>query len=206
MIHKEKLFSLIFVIALAGVPAPLLKAQSLDFSSHTNTGQNWGTIADEQDEPYTRIGINAGITICSGAQGPGLTVGIYDVGGSRAGVDLGGYIMQSDFFTWGADAALIIRTIKNLYAKAGMGVFSCKDRRVSIGEQPGTFGLCPGIGLTYVIGKHLNLGVYARFMPETKIRSNSMVPTSVDKEYPFAEEVVAIKSGLAPSVTIGWIF
>lgn len=206
MIHKEKLISLIFAIALTGVTTPLLKAQSLDFSSHTNTGQNWGTIADEQDEPHTRIGVNAGITICADAQGPEFTVGIFDLGGSWAGVELGGYIMPSDFFTWGMDAALMIRTIKNLYAKAGIGAFNCKDRRGSIGEQTGTFGICPGLGLTYVIGKHFNLGVYARFMPETKIRSNSMVPTSVGIEYPFAEEVVAIKSGLAPSVTIGWIF
>lgn len=194
MIYKERIFSLIIVFSLLYFLTPLLNAQELAISDKG------------QEEPHTVIGVNVGMTICSGIEGPELTVGLFDLGGSRAGVEFGGYVSPKSYFTWGVDASFMLRLVTNLYAKAGIGTFCCKDRKVEIGAQEGTLGLCPGLGLTYVIGRHLNLGVYSRFMPETRIRSNSMISTSVGKEYPFAEEVVAINRGLAPSVTIGWIF
>lgn len=158
-------------------------------------------------EPQTRFGVNAGVTFGSGIFGPDLALSIYDLGGRRIGVEIGAYMFDLNDLSFGVDASLAVRIYNNLYAKAGMGIYRIPNEQHGYGVWQDTYGICPNVGLSYVIGNHFNLGFCIRYMPETKVRSIDRVSTSINnRDYLFAEEVVAIKRGVAPSITIGWIF
>lgn len=135
---------------------------------------------------------------------PGGAIGLYDLGGSRIGVELGGYLCPAlpSASLMGADAALVIRAAKGIYPKLGVGFFSCKSTEQS---DSATQGLCAGAGLTFLLGSHFCIEVGAKYYPAVKVGGLESVTTSgVSYDFPTTTDILA--GGIAPEVRIGFVF
>lgn len=164
-------------------------------------------VSKKSYNPRTRFVIKAGASILDLKQlshtiAPGGAVGVYDVGGSRFGAEIGGYfcpgISGSSALLVGMDAGLVFRATKGIYPELGVGVFSCNSTE-------STQGLCAGASLNFLFGKHLCFEIGAKYYPEVKVRSEGSVST-LGVSYDFIGSIMAISEGIAPMIRIGWAF
>lgn len=164
-----------------------------------------------QYEPHTRFVIKGGASILDLKQAsktiaPGGAIGVYDIGGSLIGVEVGGYVCpglsSSTASLFGLDAALAIRAGRSFYPKAGVGFFSC---RPTDGTGATTKGMCAVAGLTFLIGGHFCLELGAKYYPAVKLRSAERYSTSgVSYEFPSSRQILG--GGIAPMVSLGLAF
>jgi hypothetical protein len=165
----------------------------------------------QTQEPRTRFVLKAGATVLDLKQfaktiSPGGSLGLYDIGGSRIGLEAGGYfcpgLSASSASLFGLDASLVIRLSDSVYPKAGVGFFSCSSTDGS-GSQ--TKGLCGGLGLNFLLGGHFCLEIGAKFYPVVKLSGTETYSTAgVTYAFPTVREV--LPGGIAPMVSIGYAF
>ena len=179
--------------------------------AQVNESNHDATLPEKTYEPRTRFVLKAGASILDLGQipqtlAPGAAIGLYDLGGSRIGIEAGGFFCPglSGLSTslMGLDAGLVIRGAKGIYPKLGVGLFSCKSI-----EQNGTAtkGLCAGGGITFLLGGHFCIELGAKYYPAVKVSDSETVSTAgVSYEFPASREVLA--GGIAPEIRIGWAF
>ena len=164
------------------------------------------------DNPSARIILKAGVSILDLKQfsqsiAPVVGVGLYDLAGSRFGTEVGLYFCPglSDGFAslFGIDADLVFRAGEGLYAKAGVGFYSCSSKN---GDGAVTKGICAGLGLTYFWGGHLCLGAGVKFFHPSAILSGTEKVTTFGAIYEFPYSRTVVNAGIAPIVSIGWAF
>jgi hypothetical protein len=134
---------------------------------------------------------------------PGVSLGLYDIGGSPVGAEVGAYVCSGlpDASVFGMDASLAFRVANGVYPKAGVGFFSCSPKDSS---SKGTNGLCAGLGLAFLAG-HFCLEAGLKYYPEVKIKGTQALSTD-GVRYDFPSAVSALSGGIAPMVGIGWSF
>ena len=162
-------------------------------------------------EPRTRFVLKAGASILDLGQipqtlAPGMAIGLYDLGGSRIGIEAGGYLCPGlsalSASLMGLDAGLVIRVAKGIYPKLGVGLFSCRSTEQN---ETATNGLCAGAGLTFLLGGHFCIEVGAKYYPAVRVSGTETVSTAgTSYEFPSSREILA--GGLAPEIRIGWAF
>lgn len=161
------------------------------------------TPANNPEVIGSRFVLKAGLAVLDMKQfsktiSPGLSAGLYDIGGGRMGAEVGAYLCPGSAPLFGMDASVVFQVAKNVYPKAGIGFFSCKQSGEDVSA---THGLCAGIGLTYFMGKNLCLELGLKYYPTVKIHT---VETDAGHSYSSVREVLS--GGIAPSVSIGWAF
>lgn len=163
------------------------------------------------NEPHTRFVIKAGATIVDLKQfsqtiAPGASIGVYDLGGSPIGGEMGVYICPGlssvSASLFGADASLVFRAAENLYPKLGVGFFSCKSSETNTSTK----GMCVGGGLTYMVGGHFCLEAGVKYYPKVCVRGTEKVSTTPGASYEFPSDIQIISGGIAPFVSVGWAF
>ena len=162
-------------------------------------------------EPRTRFVVKAGATIIDLKQfsqtiAPGASIGVYDLGGSPIGGEMGVYICPGlssvSASLFGADASLVFRAAENLYPKLGVGFFSCKSSETNTSTK----GMCVGGGLTYMVGGHFCLEAGVKYYPKVCVRGTEKVSTTPGASYEFPSDIQIILGGIAPFVSVGWAF
>ena len=136
---------------------------------------------------------------------PGGSFGFYNLGGSRFGLETGGYFhpdVLSAISLIGFDASLVLRISKSVYPKIGVGYFSYTER----GRNTATHGLCAGGGMTFLLGRHFCLEVGARYFPEMSVHNNETVMTAPGVTYDFSSVKQLLSGGIAPVVSVGFAF
>jgi hypothetical protein len=129
---------------------------------------------------------------------PELAVGVYDLGGSRIGIEAGGYLYKG-ITMYGADASAILRIMKMLYLRAGAGYFSYTR------DTENTKGINATAGINILIAGHFCIDIGVRYFPEIQVMGTGTYSTAgVDYSIPAAETV--FKAGVAPSIKIGYAF
>jgi hypothetical protein len=162
-------------------------------------------------EPHTRFVIKAGASILdlnqmSQSIAPGAAIGIYDLGGSRIGGEIGvnmcSSLSASTASLFGVDAALVFRAAKNIYPKLGIGFFSCKSTEVN----DSTMGMCAGAGLSFLVGGHFCLELGTKYYPKVCVQGTETVSTTPGASYEFPSVKQILPGGIAPFVSLGWAF
>lgn len=171
------------------------------------------SIIDNQTyPPHTRVVIKAGASILDLKQvsqsiAPGCEIGLYDIGGSPFGGEIGAYLcsglQESSASLFGVDASLVYRVADKIYPKLGLGFFSCKP---SGNNASSTSGMCAGVGVTFLLGGHFCLEIGAKYYPEIRALSSETVTTSQGVSYEFPSVIQITNSGIAPFVSVGWSF
>ena len=136
----------------------------------------------------------------------GGSLGFYNLGGSRLGLEAGGYIcpdLLSSVSLFGIDASLVLRISKSVYPRIGMGYFSYTDKK---NNGATTLGLCAGGGLSFLLGGHLCLEVGTRYFPEITVHRFKTMPTSAGITYEFPSTKQLMSGGFNPFVSFGWAF
>ncbi len=166
--------------------------------------------AERLNEPRTRFVVKGGASILdlkqmSQSVAPGGAIGLYDIGGSPIGVEVGGYFCSglptSSLF--GADASIVARIAKGVYPKIGAGYFTCNPSESS---KTSTTGLCAIGGLTFVLGQHFCLEIGAKYYPVINLNGTEMVSTSQGVSYEFPSVDQILPGGIAPFVSVGVAF
>ena len=162
-------------------------------------------------EPHTRFVIKAGASVLDLNQlaqtiAPGGAIGLYDLGGSRIGLEVGGFLCPGlsslSASLMGLDAGLVIRAAKGIYPKLGVGFFSCKSTELT---DSATLGLSAGGGITFLLGGHFCVEVGAKYYPAVKVGGTETVSTA-GASYEFPSSPVILSGGIAPEVRIGFVF
>jgi hypothetical protein len=162
-------------------------------------------------EPRNRFVVKAGATIVDLKQfsqtiAPGASIGVYDLGGSPIGGEMGVYICPGlssvSASLFGADASLVFRAAENVYPKLGVGFFSCKSSETNTSTK----GMCAGGGLTYMVGGHFCLEVGVKYYPKVCVQGTERVSTTPGASYEFQSDIQIISGGIAPFVSVGWAF
>ena len=162
-------------------------------------------------EPHSRFVIKAGAAIVDLKQfsqtiAPGASIGIYDLGGSPVGGEMGVYICPGlssvSASLFGADASLVFRAAENIYPRLGVGFFSCKSSETNTSTK----GMCAGGGLTYMVGGHFCLEVGVKYYPKVCVQGTERVSTTPGASYEFPSDIQIISGGIAPFVSVGWAF
>lgn len=163
-------------------------------------------------EPRTRLVIKAGAAIIDLKQvsktiAPGGAIGVYDLGGSRFGGEIGAYVCpglsDSSVSMLGLDAALVLRASNSVYPKLGAGYFSCKS---TDGNASTTSGMCAIASLNFLLGGHFCLELGAKYYPEVSIGGTETVKTTPGASYVFPVAKQVFSGGIAPFVSLGWAF
>ncbi len=143
----------------------------------------------------------------------GMSIGAYDIAGSRIGTEVGAYFcpvgiptLASDGYIksvspYGFDAALVFRAGEGIYPKAGIGYFSYKETPK---DSPDVNGLCGILGLSVLLGKHFCFELGVRYYPETKVMGGKSVSTW-ESSYMYPTMKTLFK-GFSPMAGIGWAF
>lgn len=162
-------------------------------------------------EPRTRFVIKAGAAVLDLKQftqtiSPGGSLGLYDIAGSRIGLEAGGYfcpgLSSSSASLFGLDASLVVRLSESVYPKAGVGFFSCTS---TDGTGSQTKGLCGGFTLNFLLGGHFCLEIGAKYYPVVKLNGAETHTTAgVSYEFPTVREI--LPGGIAPMVSLGYAF
>ena len=134
----------------------------------------------------------------------GLSFGLYDIGGSPVGAEVGAYLCPAllDASLVGMDASMVFRIANGFYPKAGVGFFSCLIPDSSL---EGTNGICGGLGFSFLTGGHFLWEVGAKFYPEVKVQGYESVSTG-GSFYEFPTSVTVISGGVALMVGLGFCF
>lgn len=122
---------------------------------------------------------------------PCIALGVYDLGGSRFGLEVGGYYMKM----MGVDASLAVRLSKAFYLRAGAGLFS----------YSGTKGINAVLGFNFLIKRHFCLDIGAGYFPTIQTMGTKTV-TTAGATYEMPVAVTARKAGIVPTIKIGWAF
>lgn len=164
----------------------------------------------KSESPHTRFVLKAGATALnlgriSETIAPGGNLGIYDLGGSPIGLEIGGYLCPglSSGSLFGIDGALAIRIGKSVYPKVCAGYFSYTDK---LDNGSSIHGLCAGGGLTFLLGGHFCLEFGAKYYPEICTQGSETVSTTPGSTYEFPTVTQILPGGIAPFVSIGWAF
>ena len=161
-------------------------------------------------EPRTMFVLKAGATVLnlssfSESIAPGGSLGLYDIGGSRIGLEAGGYIcpnLMSTGSLFGVDASVVLRAAKSVYPKVGVGYFSYTGKT---DNGSSTHGLCAGAGLTFMLG-HFCLEIGSKYYPEICVQGVETVATTPGATYEFPSVKQILSGGIAPFVSIGFAF
>ena len=164
----------------------------------------------KSESPHTRFVLKAGVSALNLERinetiAPGGSLGIYDIGGSPIGLEFGGHLCSglSSGSLFGIDGSLVFRISKSVYPKIDVGYFSFSGKSES---GPATHGLCAGGGLTFLLGGHFCLEFGAKYYPEIRTQGVETVSTTPGSTYEFPSEKLILPSGIAPFVSIGWVF
>lgn len=122
---------------------------------------------------------------------PCLALGVYDLGGSRFGLEVGGYYLKMA----GVDVSLAVRLSKALYLRAGAGFFS----------YSGTQGINAILGFNFLIKRHFCLDIGASYFPMIQTMGTESF-TTANITYALPVATTAMKAGIIPSIKIGWAF
>ena len=162
------------------------------------------------DAPRTKFVLKAGASLIDLKQiahsiAPGGSLGLYDLGGSRIGAEVGGYYcsdLNSTAPLFGIDVFAVVRAAKGFYPKFGVGYFSYNPVS-AVGSA--VHGLCGGAGLTFLLGGHLCLEVGAKYYPAFSIMySEQAITSGISYQFPIVKQFYS--GGIAPMVSIGWAF
>ena len=162
------------------------------------------------DYPHTVVKIGAGsliLTQPSQFYCLGGSLGLYNMGDSRMGIEFGAYTfpglssLSSSLFE--IDASLVLRASHAVYPKMGVGYFTYKGASES--ESP-VHGLCAGAGLTFLLGGHLCLELGAKYYPEICGHELETVRTTPGITYEILTKKQIFTAGIAPFVSVGWAF
>ena len=153
--------------------------------------------------PGTRFVILAGASFLDIRQpvqtiSPGAAIGLYDLGGSRLGAEVGAYVcpdLLSSGTLFGIDASLVYRIARNVYSMLGAGLISFNGA-----------GFCAGAGLSFLPGSHLCVEIGAKLYPELRTHGVELVSTTPGVSYSFPSVIQVIPGGLVPSISVGWAF
>lgn len=135
---------------------------------------------------------------------PGAGIGIYNMGGSPFGLDVGlyfGSLAEKTSSIFGMDAAVVFRVSDTIYPKASLGFFSCKSRETG----SGTNGLCAGAGVNILVGGHFCIEAGLKYYPKVNV-SGTMPVSTAGATYDFPTPVEVLGGGIAPMVSVGWAF
>ena len=163
------------------------------------------------EEPKMHFVMKAGASVLDFNQfsktlAPGVSLGFYDIGGSRIGTEMGAYIclglssLSASMF--GVDASLLFRAARGMFPTAGFGFFSCKP---TDGGGDATNGLCAKIGLTFLFDEHFCFEIGAKYYPEIKLRGTEQISTA-GSTYDFPSSRGIIPGGISPMISFGWAF
>lgn len=187
--------------------------QIVDVNPNTDSAQGVLDESKKPDEPVpyrTKFVLKAGASVLDLKQiaksvAPGGSLGLYDLGGSRIGLEAGGYYcadFNSTVSLLGIDASLVFRVAKGVYPKFGVGYFSY-NAVSAVGSA--THGLCGGAGLTFLVGGHLCLDVGLKYYPAFSILNSEQAITSgISYQFPVVKQFYS--GGIAPMVSLGWAF
>lgn len=168
-------------------------------------------VQEQFNEPHTRFVVKAGATIVDLKQfsqtiAPGASIGVYDLGGSPIGGEMGAYVCPGlssvSASLFGADASLVFRASENIYPKLGVGFFSCKSSETNTSTK----GMCVGCGLTYMVGGHFCIEAGVKYYPKVYVQGTERVSTTPGASYEFPSDIQIISGGIAPFVSVGWAF
>ena len=158
----------------------------------------------------TRFAIKAGASILDFTSfvqtlAPGVSGGLYDIAGSRFGIELGAFFCP--FWTstesksiMGIDASALIRVADGIYPKVYAGFFNCKKDNYNP-----TKGILVGAGVSFIVLKHLCLDFGLSFFPNVKLNGTEQVSIS-GLQYDYPSSSTEITAGLSPTLSIGWAF
>lgn len=122
---------------------------------------------------------------------PAAALGVYDLGGSRVGLEIGGCFLGLR----GLNASLAFNLSNTVYLRAGAGYFSCSS----------TKGLNAVAGVNFILGQHFCLDLEAAYYPAILSMGSETIQTS-GVSYQMPVVVTLMRSGIATSIKIGWAF
>lgn len=192
---------------------PQEPVQTIDINPNPNSVQNASGKSIEptgNGAPRTKFVLKAGASLLDLKQiahsfAPGGNLGLYDLGGSRIGLEAGVYYcsnFNSTVSLLGIDASIVFRVANGFYPKVCLGFFSY-DPVSAIGTA--TKGLCGGAGLTFLLGGHFCFEIGAKYYPSFKIMNSEQAITSgISYQFPVVKQFYS--GGIAPMISIGWAF
>lgn len=148
---------------------------------------------------HTRFVAKAGAAYFKGlspAISPAAALGLYDIGGSRVGLEAGGSFLRMRDIS----LSMVLNLSNTVYLRAGAGYFSCSSTTSS-----STTGLNAVAGVNFVLGRHFCLDLEASYYPAVRTMGSESVSTA-GTSYWMPVVVTLMKAGLAPSIKIGWAF
>ena len=135
----------------------------------------------------------------------GVDLGLYDIGGSPVGFEMGTLIcpdLKSKVSLFGIDASLVFRVAKGVYPKLGAGYFADKNK---INTLSATQGLFAGAGFTFLLGENFCIEAGVKYFPECKVSSVEKVSTSGSSyDFPVIESI--LPGGIVPMIALGFAF
>ncbi len=192
---------------------PQEQVQIIDVNPNPDSVQNASGQPREHTgngAPRTMFVLKAGASLVDLKQiahsvAPGGSLGLYDLGGSRIGAEVGGYYcsnLNSTVSLFGIDVFAVIRAAKGFYPKFGVGYFSYNPVS-AVGSA--VHGLCGGVGLTFLLGGHFCLDVGAKYYPAFSILySEQAITSGISYQFPVVKQFYS--GGLSPMISIGWAF
>ena len=156
----------------------------------------------------TRFAVKAGASVLDFKQkiiAPEMSVGLYDIGGSRLGLQVGGYwanlsVTES---VYGLDASLAIRLTKRLYQELGIGYIKYSST-ISFAQDEDK-GLYPKYGLTLRLSEHLCIGLAVKYDPSIYSKKDKIVYDAPgDNAYTITKTI--LNGGITPIFNIGFAF
>lgn len=148
---------------------------------------------------HTRFVAKAGAAYFKGlspAISPAAALGLYDIGGSRVGLEAGGSFLRMRDIS----LSMVLNLSNTVYLRAGAGYFSCSSTTSS-----STTGLNAVAGVNFILGRHFCLDLEAAYYPTVRTMGSESVSTA-GTSYWMPVVVTLMKAGLAPSIKIGWAF
>ena len=148
---------------------------------------------------HTRFVAKAGAAYFKGlspAISPAAALGLYDIGGSRVGLEAGGSFLRMRDIS----LSMVLNLSNTVYLRAGAGYFSCASTTSS-----STTGLNAVAGVNFILGRHFCLDLEAAYYPTVRTMGSESVSTA-GTSYQMPVVVTLMKAGIAPSIKIGWAF
>ena len=148
---------------------------------------------------HTRFVAKAGAAYFKGlspAISPAAALGLYDIGGSRVGLEAGGSFLRMRDIS----LSMVLNLSNTVYLRAGAGYFSCSSTTSS-----STTGLNAVAGVNFIFGRHFCLDLEAAYYPTVRTMGSESVSTA-GTSYQMPVVVTLMTAGIAPSIKIGWAF
>ena len=166
-------------------------------------------VVPSKTEHRTRFVLKGGASILDlkqidKATGLHAAIGLYDLGGSPFGFEIGYCpgLFASDASLYVAEAAIVLRAVKGIYPKIGVGGFYSSYPEK--GENT-TKGLCGVFGCSFLIGKNFCIEIGANYYPTINILGKETVNIT-GGSYDFPTKLEVISGGISPVIGIGVAF